>query len=506
MSAKIPVIAIVGRTNVGKSSLFNALIGYRVAVVEDVPGVTRDRNYALVRKYSFPFSLIDTGGLVGDEIAPNLLKVIRDQTDLAIQEADLVVALFDGAYGVHQLDIEVVDILRRSGKPIIWAINKTESSNVQMNIGEFYQLGIGELVSVSAAHRQGLDELVDAIGRKLAVSESTVLTPDQADPGIRIAIIGKPNVGKSSLLNKIIGHERVVASELPGSTTDNIDVSITKGDQKFTLVDTAGLRRAKRVEAATVERYSNLRSLRALVSCDIALVVLDANEPASDQDIKIAELVHERGRGLIFVINKWDRVEKDHRTVHAYKEDLRRIFRFAQYAPIVFVSALSGRRCSQILDLASAVYANARVRVPTSELNRIMTKAFIARPPPVHRGEPIKLFFATQVSVAPPHIILFLNSPKKVPDSYARYLKGVLRQSFPFEGVDIKIDLRKRTEKQNRKIESAHAGDTAIEPAEIDPGGDEETAALGFESETIVIADAEKIDSQVDPEPALDQQ
>lgn len=484
MAHRVPVVAIVGRTNVGKSSLFNALIGYRVAVVEDIPGVTRDRNYGFVKRFNFPFSVVDTGGLVGDDIDANLLAVIRRQTELAIDEADLVIAVFDGAAGVHHLDRDVVEILRRSKKPVIWVVNKTESPNALLTSGDFYQLGISDMVQVSAAHRQGLQELVAVIAEKLKIdpSEITLERPDDSS-AIRVAILGKPNVGKSSLLNRLVGAERVVASELPGSTTDNIDVAVEHDGKKFVLVDTAGLRREKKISPRSVERYGNLRTLRALAQSDVALLVIDAIEGPSDQDIRIGELVHERGRGLIFVVNKWDAFEKDHRSAHVYREELRKIFRFAPYAPVVFVSALTGRKCVTLFETVEKVYQGARVRIPTSEINRVLAKAFESRPPPPYRGEPVKLYFATQVGVAPPQIVMFLNNPKRVPDSYVRYLKSTVRDTFPFEGVDIKFELRKRSEKQQRSIDGEQVAergrsarpvkqsldeDSALEEAELD--------------------------------------
>ena len=475
---RIPTIAIVGRTNVGKSSLFNALIGHRVAVVEDHPGVTRDRNYAHVTRYPFPFTLIDTGGIIGEEHGKALHQVVHAQTTLAIEESDLVIAVFDGACGVHPHDEEVVSILRRAQKPVVWAINKCESPIVRDSASDFYRLGIDDYVCVAAAHRQGLDDLIAAAGARLGIAEDSAFERSAAaGDAIRVAIIGKPNVGKSSLINKIVGHDRVVASALPGSTTDNIDVEVVRDGQRFIFVDTAGLRRQNRVEDGTVERYANLRTLRALVQCDVAVMVIDGQEGATDQDIRIAELVHERGRGLIFVVNKWDLVEKDHTTVKRYTEALYEYFRFARYAPVIFISALTGRRCPAVLERAAEIHRVSRERVPTSELNRILRQAFERRPPPVYRGEPVKLFFATQIEIAPPKILLFLNFPGRLNESYVRYLKTAIREQFPFEGIDIKVELRKRTEKEQRKRDAAAAPRAAEEtaPEQLDDAIDEST-------------------------------
>jgi len=459
MSRKIPTVAIVGRTNVGKSSLFNALIGHRVAVVEDQPGVTRDRNYAHVKRYAFPFTIVDTGGIIGEEHGQSLHRVVREQTELAIAESDLIIAMFDGAYGVHPLDSSVVEILRRSNRPVLWVVNKTESPTVVASVGDFYQLGIDEVHCIAAAHRAGLKELVQAIGDKLGVKpEDQFEERPSADQIIRVAILGKPNVGKSSIVNRLAGFERVVAADLPGSTTDNIDVEVVRDGQRYVFVDTAGLRREKNVKGSTVERYSNLRTLRALAQCDVAVMVIDGKEGATDQDIRIAELVHERGRGLIFVVNKWDLVEKDNSTVHKYTEALYKYFRFAQYAPVIFSTATTGRRCSNILEKAREIAKSAEQRIPTSELNRILNHAFEHRPPPVYRGEPVRLYFSTQVSVSPPTIIIFANYPARVTDAYQRYLKNAIRESFPFHGIDIKLSVRKRTEKDQRKRDAKEQG------------------------------------------------
>lgn len=469
MNKRAPVVAIVGRTNVGKSTLFNALVRRRIAVVEDTPGVTRDRNYALVKDETIPYTLVDTGGLVGedqDEQIPGMASLVRAQAEIAIEESDVILVVFDGIGGPAPLDDEVVDFIRRAGKPVVWVVNKCERPLNEVLAAEFYALGISELVCVSAAHRLGIEGLRTAIMsqfEELGITAPPV--PEEGTPQsetdlsatkeIRVAIVGKPNVGKSSLVNRLCGEERVIAADAPGTTRDCIDVSFVRDGRKFTFVDTAGLRKKSRVAAMTLERFSNLRTLKALVGADVAILMLDASEGApSEQDKKIAELVHERGRGLIIVANKWDLVEKDHRTAKAFEEAIYRELPFARYAPIIFVSALTGRRCPNILDRVREVYESSQIRIPTGELNRMLQRIFQLNPPPVIRGHPVKLFFATQIAVAPPTILMFLNYPKELQPSYLRYVKQQIRKIHPMEGVDFKLQLRKRTEKEQTKRES----------------------------------------------------
>ena len=457
MSQIIPVVAIVGRTNVGKSTLFNALAKRRLAIVQDRPGVTRDRNYALISQYGAPFTLVDTGGLVGEDEADapsEILDSVQAQAQIAIEESDLVLAVFDGLCGVHPQDQEVVDVLRRSGRPVLWVINKCEKALNEVLAAEFYGLGLDEIFPVSAAHRIGINELVRKIQAQLGLASEAVekagLGPVDA---IRVAVLGRPNVGKSSLVNKLLGQERLIISSMPGTTRDSIDSELTKSGQRYVLIDTAGLRKKARIEPLTVERFSNLRTLRSLARCDVAVLVMDATLGApSDQEQKIASLIHERGRGLVLVVNKWDAIEKDHRTVKEYSDAVYQSLQFVRYAPIVFTSALSGRRCPNVLEKVKLVHENAHKRLATSELNKLLGRAMEHNPPPVHRGAPVKLFFATQIQVAPPTIVLFLNDPDGLRPSYIRYLQTWLRDAHPFEGVDVKFVKRKRTEKTQRKI------------------------------------------------------
>lgn len=458
---KYPLVAIVGRTNVGKSSLFNAFNKRRLAVVEDTPGVSRDRNFSTVRYKEFVFTAIDTGGLVGEESFNKLSDAVRKQSEVAIRDADIIVAVFDGLAGVNPLDEIVVELLRRSGKPVIWVVNKCEKPMTGILAADFYALGLPEVHCVSAAHRTGMDELSKAVvdlAKSLGFSDTAEAQEAEVLPelGTRVAIVGKPNVGKSSIVNKILGAERLVVSDIAGTTTDSIDTELIRDGKKFVLVDTAGLRKKARVEAGTVERYSNLRTLRALIGCDVACLVLDATQGApSEQDKTIADLVHQRGKPLLIVVNKWDLVEKDHRTVKAFTDMLDKELPYVRYAPIIFVSALTGRRCPNILEKAEKIWAGAKKRIPTADLNKMLDYAFKSNTPPVVRGEPIKLYFATQVAVNPPTVVLFLNYPKELPTHYVRFLKTKIREHYDFEGSDMRFILKKRTQKGQDQIDQS---------------------------------------------------
>jgi len=518
--AQIPLVAIVGRTNVGKSTLFNALIGRRTSVTEDSPGVTRDRSYGTVNSFGVMFRLIDTGGLVGEE-DDQLHSSVQMQTRLAIQEADAIIVVFDGIAGDHPLDHLVMDELRKTKKPIVWVANKCEKEVNKVAASEFYALGIDDIIPISAAHREGLRALVRRLaelvgplpagtrestkkgkgakrGREeislkdliaaesneqsnpnvpgattgsfedgdideLAMaalnaedgSQGTGEAPIDSSP-IRVAVIGRPNVGKSTLINKIIGEDRLVTSPIAGTTRDAIDISVKREGRDYVFVDTAGLRKKARVDDGSVERYSNLRTLRALAQCDVVVFVIDAIEGApSAQDAAILGLAHERGKAIVLVVNKWDAIEKDHRTVHTFQNAVYGALKFARYAPVLFVSALLGRRCPSVLATVGQVYDNARVRISTGDLNRVLERAISSKTPPIYRGEPLKFYFATQVSVAPPTIVLFINHPRAMHFAYERYLRNIIRTHFPFVGSDIKFQLRKKKTKEERLAEGA---------------------------------------------------
>lgn len=445
LASKIPTVAIVGRTNVGKSTLFNAFLGRRVSIVEDTPGVTRDRHYALVKKYAFPFTVIDTGGLLGEE-GLGLEDEVGEQAIIAMNEADIIIVLFDGIAGPHPHDQEIVRMMRRSTKPIIYVINKCEKPDTQIEANEFYRIGVPEAMFISAAHGGGIIEIVNEIQEKLSIDPQTLQAPIYPEEhAIKLAIIGKPNVGKSSIINRILGEKRLVASDVAGTTTDSIDIFVTREGQRYQIVDTAGLRKKSKIDDHTVERYANLHAITSLASCDVAVVVMDATDGIpTEQDAKIAGLAHERGRGVIFVMNKWDLVEKDHKSVKDYTEAVHEVFKFARYAPILFVSAETGRRCPSILETAKDVYHHWSHRIQTSKLNKLLKEAFEKRPPPVYRGGPVKLLFGTQAGTCPPEIVVFVNQPDKINFSYQRYIKNELRDHFEFKGTDIKVVFRKR--------------------------------------------------------------
>ncbi|MCB0331195.1 MAG: ribosome biogenesis GTPase Der [Bdellovibrionales bacterium] len=463
MSRKAPKIALIGRTNVGKSTLFNVLCNKNKSITEDIAGVTRDRSYALISVKEKVVNLIDTGGILGESEDP-LAAAVHEQSTLALNEADIIIAVFDGIYGVHPDDSNLVQLLREAQKPVIWVINKCEKPRTREEAVEFYELGLESYIWISAAHRQNLHELVGAIVDAVEVVEAGTPSEEEDDEerAIRIAIVGKPNVGKSSLVNRLIGSERVIASELPGTTRDTIDVELTRDGQKFILVDTAGLRRKSHVPEESLERYANVRALKALARCDVALLLLDASEDplVSDQERRIADLLHRRGIPFILVCNKWDKVEKDNTSVKAYSKKVFERLNFCRYAPLLFLSAETGRRCPKIFPTVKEVHESAATRVRTSELNRVLLNAFEKNPPPVYRGHPVKMYFATQVTTTPPTVLVFVNFPQNITQTYERYLKKKLQEHFSFAGTDIKLQIRKRRnqERDNQFEEESGAG------------------------------------------------
>ena len=486
MTNKIPFVSIVGRTNVGKSTLFNSIVGKRITIVEDSPGVTRDRTYRIITKYDKIFNLIDTGGVAGDE-DPRLQKLVKDQTEIAIRESSLIIAVFDGLEGVHANDSEVTHLLREYQKPVIWVVNKCEKEISKLMASEFYSLGISDILSISAQHNIGIKELIQKIQELLpsqdkgeqhnnilstddsTISESILdnLNDDNVDvledinnensdledeisikddnSPIKVALVGKPNVGKSSLMNQIAGTNRVVTSDIPGTTRDSIDVEVFRNNKKYIFVDTAGLRKKARIEDESIERYSNIRAINSLTQCDVAVLVLDGTEGApSSQDLKIASLIHERGCGFLIVINKWDNVEKNHKTVKMFKDIIYSEMNFAKYAPILFVSAVTGKRCPAILDMVNTIYNSQKQKIKTSDLNRTIRNAFETKPPPIRRGKGCKVQFTTQVGTAPPTFVLLVTNPSSINYAYERYLKNAIRKDYEFIGVDLKFQIRQK--------------------------------------------------------------
>lgn len=435
-----PVMAIVGRPNVGKSTLFNKIVGERIAIVEDRPGITRDRIFAASEWSGNSFRIIDTGGLdfgEDDEIAGR----IRAQVELAIDEANVIVFLVDGLTGLTSADEEIADHLRRSHKPVIVAVNKADHPGRLSHAYEFYQLGFGEALSISAEHGLGIGDLLDEIVNHFPRDQEE---PTYAEDAIRIAIIGRPNVGKSSMINALLGEDRVLVSNIAGTTRDAIDTELTYAGNPYVLIDTAGVRKRGKVYEKT-EKYSVLRALRAIERCDVAVLVIDGEQGIIEQDKHVVGYALEAGKALVIAVNKWDIVEKDHKTAQIFEKNLRSHFPFLSWAPVVFVSAKTGRRVSRVLELSSHVAEQHAMRIQTSTVNTIVQEAVSLTPPPTDKGRRLKVLYATQVSVKPPTFAVFVNTPELMHFSYVRYLENQLRQSFGFEGTPIRILVRQRS-------------------------------------------------------------
>ena len=435
-----PIVAIVGRPNVGKSTLFNQIGKKRVSIVEDFPGVTRDRIYLDAEWLNREFTMIDTGGIETDT-EDKILTAIRHQAKLAMEEADAILFLVDGRAGVTSADEEVATILRRTKKPVILGVNKIDNINNHELIYEFYNLGLGEPIPISAVNSMNLGDLLDKIIEVLP-EESHV---DDEKDEIRVALIGRPNVGKSSLVNAMLGEDRVIVSDIPGTTRDAIDTHFIKDGITFSLIDTAGMRRKGKIDLP-VERYSVMRSLRAVDRSDVVLMVIDATSGVTEQDKKIAGYAHEAGKAVVIVVNKWDLVEKDDKTTLRFTEDIRKELIFMQYAPVVFTSALTKQRVHRLTDLIQYVAEQHTMRVQTSVLNEVITDAVDINPPPSVKGRRLKIFFATQPDVKPPTFILFVNDPEIMHFSYLRFIENRLRESFGFEGTPLKLIVRGRKE------------------------------------------------------------
>ena len=433
-----PLVAIVGRPNVGKSTLFNRIVGKKVSIVEDFEGVTRDRLYCDAEWCGFNFTLIDTGGL---EIKSEdkMWRHIREQARIAVEIAEEVIFVVDGKAGMTANDMEVADFLRTSKKPVIVAVNKLDN-NEQENLYDFYSLGVGDVIGISAEQSKGIGDLLDAVIENMPKVED-----NQQDDTINVAIVGKPNAGKSSLTNKLLGYERVIVSDIAGTTRDAIDTAFEWNGQKFNIIDTAGIRKKSAVDEG-VEQYSVLRSLAAIRRADVVLIVIDAAEGMSEQDIKICGYVHEQGKPSVIVMNKWDAVEKDTYTVNTFNKKMQGDLKFMDYFVPVYVSALTGQRVDKILSLALEVYAEATKRVATGVLNDVITDAIVAVEPPSHNGKKLKVYYVTQSGVCPPTFVFFVNDAKLMHFSYQRYLENTLRKTFEFKGTPIKLIVRNRKE------------------------------------------------------------
>lgn len=439
-----PVVAIVGRPNVGKSTLFNRLLGHRRAMVDDVPGVTRDRNYATITRYDKPFILIDTGGFE-PVTSDRMLQQMRDQSRMAIEEADVILFMMDARSGLTPADSEVAGMLRRIAKPVHFVINKVDGDKQENESAEFFTLGVERLHTISAEHNRGVSELVDALLASFPDDPAEENEPELT----RIAVVGRPNVGKSSLVNRLLGYERVVANPTPGTTRDSIDTVFRCNKKDYLLIDTAGIRR-KGKTTAKLEKFSVVDSLRSIERSDVVLMVVDAVEGVTEQDERIAGYIHEAGKACIFVINKWDALTKDNATFGDYTEKIRYGFKYLAYAPIVFVSALTGQRTGKIMTAVDEVMAQYCLRVSTAELNRVFSEATEMHHAPLAHGRRVKFYFATQVAIRPPSFVIFTNQPASIHFSYERYLINRFRDAFGFSGVPLRLMFRGRDKKNQQ--------------------------------------------------------
>ena len=436
-----PVVAIVGRPNVGKSTLFNVLAGERISIVQDTPGVTRDRIYAEVSWLDYNFTLIDTGGIEPDS-GDIILSQMREQAQIAIDTADVIIFITDVRQGLVDADQKVADMLRRSRKPVILAVNKVDDFKKYMpDVYEFYNLGIGDPVPVSAASRLGIGDLLDEVAKHFTQE----MLEEAEDDRPRIAIVGKPNVGKSSLINKLTGENRVIVSDIAGTTRDAIDTDIKYNGREYVFIDTAGLRGKNKIKEE-LERYSIIRAVTAVERADVVIIVIDATEGVTEQDAKIAGIAHERGKGIIIAVNKWDAIEKDDKTIYKHTEKIRQILSFMPYAEILFISAKTGQRTGRVFETIDVVLENNSMRVATGVLNEIMAEAVAMQQPPTGKGKRLKLYYITQAAVKPPTFVIFVNDKNLMHFSYTRYLENKIREAFGFKGTSLKFIIRERKE------------------------------------------------------------
>ena len=439
-----PIVAIVGRPNVGKSTLFNALAGEKISIVKDTPGVTRDRIYADVTWLDKSFTLIDTGGIEPDS-SDVILSQMREQAQIAIDTADVIIFMTDLKQGLVDADGKVADMLRRSRKPVILTVNKVDSFSRDMaDVYEFYNLGIGDPIPVSAANRTGIGELLDAVLEYFPALEQQ----EEEDERPRVAIVGKPYVGKSSLINRLLGEQRLIVSDIAGTTRDAVDTAVRYDGKEYVFIDTAGLRRKSKVKEE-LERYSIIRTVTAVERADVVVIMIDASEGVTEQDAKIAGIAHDRGKGIVVAVNKWDAVEKDDKTIYKFTARVREVLSFMSYAEILFISARTGQRISRLFETIDMVIANQNMRVGTGVLNEIMTEAVALQQPPTDKGKRLKLFYITQVAVKPPTFVIFVNDKELMHFSYTRYIENKIRDTFGFRGTALKFIIRERKEKES---------------------------------------------------------
>lgn len=437
-----PIVAVVGRPNVGKSTLFNALAGSRISIVKDTPGITRDRIYADVTWLNYSFTLIDTGGIEPDS-KDIILSQMREQAQIAIDTADVILFMVDVKQGLVDADAKVADMLRRSKKPIILVVNKVDSyEKMMLDVYEFYNLGIGEPMAISAANRQGIGEVLDEVVSHFADDTAE----DVEDERPRIAIVGKPNVGKSSLINKLLGENRLIVSDIAGTTRDAVDAEVTYNGKEYIFIDTAGLRRKNKIKEE-LEQYMIVRTVSAVERADIVILLIDALEGVTEQDAKIAGIAHERGKGIIIAVNKWDALEKDDKMIYRFTEKVRQILSFMPYAEITFISAKTGQRIGKLYELIDMVEQNQSMRVATGVLNEIMAEAVALQQPPSDKGKRLRLYYITQVAVKPPTFVIFVNDKQLMHFSYTRYIENKIRDTFGFKGTPLHFIIRERKEK-----------------------------------------------------------
>ena len=439
-----PLVAIVGRPNVGKSTFFNQMAGRRIAIVEDTPGVTRDRVYVDCEWQKYKFTLIDTGGIDPNSDDP-LLKQMRRQAEIAIETCDVILFFTDGKQGVTSDDQDVADLLRRSGKPVLLVVNKIDNIRMMDNIYDFYQLGMGDPIGISSVNLLNLGDMLEEVCKFFPDPDEE----EEEKTAVQIAVVGKPNAGKSSLVNRILGEERVMVSDIAGTTRDAIDTRFTDNGEDFVIIDTAGIRRKRAIEQGTLERYSVVRAFSAIDRCDVAILMIDGTEGVTEQDTKIAGYIDEQGKAAIICINKWDIVDKETGTLEKYVKQVREDLKFMAYAPVLFISALTGKRADKVLDAVRAAYAEASKRVTTGVLNDVLADAQAYLQPPSTSGRRLKIYYATQQAVCPPTFVIFINDEDLMQFGYQRYLENQFRKAFGFDGTPIRFILRERKKQED---------------------------------------------------------